>query len=161
VRFASIIGRYYAMDRDRRWERIRKAYELLVKGAGAPTTDVLDALRSSYAEGKTDEFIEPHIVVDANSKPLATIRPGDVVICFNFRTDRCREITIALTQREIAEQAMKPLPLYYVTMTEYDHTYHGVHVLFTKDDLEQTLGRYCPPQESGRRASLRRRSIRT
>jgi 2,3-bisphosphoglycerate-independent phosphoglycerate mutase len=140
ARFASVIGRYFAMDRDKRWERVKRAYDLLVHGTGAPVRHVLDALRASYDAGKTDEFIEPHVVTDVHGRPLATIREGDVVICFNFRTDRCREITQALTQKEFPEQGMKPLSLHYVTMTEYDATYRGVRVVFRKDDLKMTLG---------------------
>lgn len=140
IRVASVVGRYYAMDRDKRWERVKVAYDLLVHGKGQVITDPLQAFENSYAEDKTDEFIEPHIVTDSNGKPLATIADGDVVICFNFRTDRCREITQALTQHAFPEQAMRPLQLHYVTMTEYDSTYTGVHVLFRKDDLAMTLG---------------------
>lgn len=140
ARIASVTGRYFAMDRDKRWERVAKAYENLVHGRGIPVTDPLDAFRSSYAAGKTDEFIEPHVVVDAQGTPLAPIRAHDVVICFNFRTDRCREITQALTQQAFPEQGMSPLPLHYVTMTEYDSTYRDVHVLFRKDDLRMTIG---------------------
>ncbi|MEO8589192.1 MAG: 2,3-bisphosphoglycerate-independent phosphoglycerate mutase [Flavobacteriales bacterium] len=140
VRIASVVGRYYAMDRDKRWERVARAYELLVHGKGIPVRDPLAAFDHSYADGKTDEFIEPHVVTDADGAPLAVIRPGDVVICFNFRTDRCREITQALTQKAFPEQGMVPLPLHYVTMTEYDHTYANVEVLFRKDDLPMTLG---------------------
>ena len=140
ARFASIIGRYYAMDRDKRWERVKKAYDLLVRGTGTPVKDVLDALRTSYAEGKTDEFVEPHFVAGTDGAPVAAIREGDVVICFNFRTDRCREITQVLTQQEFPEQGMKPLSLHYVTMTMYDHRYQNVPVIFTKDDLKMTLG---------------------
>lgn len=140
VRIASVIGRYYAMDRDKRWERIKRAYDLLVHGTGTPISDPLDAFDRSYSEGKTDEFIEPHVVTDGSGGPIATVRPDDVVICFNFRTDRCREITQALTQRAFPEQGMSPLHLHYVTMTEYDHTYSNVQVLFHKDDLPMTLG---------------------
>ncbi|MBX2971527.1 MAG: 2,3-bisphosphoglycerate-independent phosphoglycerate mutase [Flavobacteriales bacterium] len=140
ARIASVTGRYYAMDRDKRWERVVRAYDVLVHGRGIPVADPLDAFRTSYAEGKTDEFIEPHVVVDANGAPLATIRPDDVVLCFNFRTDRCREITQALTQQAFPELHMVPLPLHYVTMTEYDSTYRDVHVLFRKDDLKWTIG---------------------
>ena len=140
VRIASVCGRYYAMDRDKRWERVQRAYDLLVRGSGVAIPDPLQAFDESYAANKTDEFIEPHIVVDESGAPIATIRPDDVVLCFNFRTDRCREITQALTQRTFPEHGMQPLPLHYVTMTEYDATYHDVRVLFRKDDLAMTLG---------------------
>lgn len=140
VRIASVIGRYYAMDRDRRWERVAKAYDLLVRGQGTPITDPLDAFRHSYAAGKTDEFIEPHVVVGDHGRPLAVIGKNDVVVCFNFRTDRCREITQALTQQAFLEQGMSPIPLHYVTMTEYDATFRDVRVIFRKDDLRKTLG---------------------
>lgn len=140
LRVATVVGRYFAMDRDKRWDRVARAYALLVNGQGIAIKDPIEAFDSSYAAGKTDEFIDPHVVVDDQGRPLATIRPGDVVICFNFRTDRCREITQALTQQAFPEQGMEPLPLHYVTMTEYDSTYNGVHVLFRKDDLSMTLG---------------------
>ena len=140
TRIASVIGRYFAMDRDRRWERIAKAYDLLVTGKGTATTDPLEVFDRSYGSGITDEFIEPHVITDAEGDPIATIAPGDVVICFNFRTDRCREITVALTQQAFEEPGMAPLPLHYVTMTEYDPTYRDVHVIFRKDDLAMTLG---------------------
>ena len=140
AKVASVIGRYYAMDRDNRWERIRQAYDLLVRGNGKRISDPMEAFSVSYAAGRTDEFIEPHAIVDANGGPLATIRTGDVVICANFRTDRCREITQALTQTAFPEHGMAPLDLHYVTMTEYDPTYKNVEVLFRKDDLPMTLG---------------------
>jgi len=140
ARVATVTGRYFAMDRDKRWERVAKAYNVLVHGTGQPIGDPLAAFDTSYAEGKTDEFIEPHIVVDGSGKPIATIQPGDVVLCFNYRTDRCREITQALTQQAFPEYAMAPLALHYVTLTEYDHTYRNVQVLFRKDDLPMTLG---------------------
>jgi 2,3-bisphosphoglycerate-independent phosphoglycerate mutase len=140
TRIASVVGRYYAMDRDKRWERIARAYQLLVHGTGTAITDPLEAFTASYASGKTDEFIEPFVVVDEQGKALAPIRPGDVVICFNYRTDRCREITQALTQQGFPEHGMVPLKLHYVTMTQYDPTYQGVEVLFRKDDLPMTLG---------------------
>lgn len=140
VRVASVVGRYYAMDRDKRWERVKVAYDLLVHGMGHSVQDPLEAFDRSYAAGRTDEFIEAHVVTDSSGKPLATIADGDVVICFNFRTDRCREISQALTQQEFPLQAMYPLQLHYVTMTEYDATYSNVHVLFRKDDLKKTLG---------------------
>jgi 2,3-bisphosphoglycerate-independent phosphoglycerate mutase len=128
------------MDRDKRWERVRKAYDLLVHGTGHLAPSATEGIRNSYAQGVTDEFIEPIAIAGVDGKPLATIRPGDAVICFNFRTDRCREITQALTQQAFPEYGMVPLPLHYVTMTEYDHRYHGVQVLFHKDDLAMTLG---------------------
>ncbi len=137
---ASICGRYFAMDRDKRWERVKKAYDLLVHGMGARATDPVAAIERSYAAGVTDEFIEPCAITTADGTPLATVQPHDVVICFNFRTDRCREITQALTQQAFPEQGMEPLPLHYVTMTQYDHTYKDVDVLFHKDDLRKTLG---------------------
>ena len=140
ARVATICGRYFAMDRDKRWERVKKAYDLLVHGHGARATSAGEAIAASYAAGITDEFIEPcAIVTEANGNP-ATIQKDDVVICFNFRTDRCREITQALTQEAFPEQQMVPLPLHYVTMTEYDSTFHGVQVIFRKDDLSMTLG---------------------
>ncbi|MBS1940454.1 MAG: 2,3-bisphosphoglycerate-independent phosphoglycerate mutase [Bacteroidetes bacterium] len=140
ARIASVCGRYFAMDRDKRWERVRKAYDLLVHGKGNRATSALKAVESSYAAGITDEFIEPCAITGENGEPLATIHSGDVVICFNFRTDRCREITEALTQQAFPAQEMTPLHLYYVTMTLYDHRFKGVHVLFSKDDLSMTLG---------------------
>lgn len=140
VRVASVIGRYYAMDRDKRWERVQKAYDLLVRGMGEPVQDPLEVFDTSYAAGATDEFIEPHFVAGPDGSPIATIMPGDVVICFNYRTDRCREITEMLTQRAFPDQGTIPLELHYVTMTEYDPTFVGVEVLFRKDDLAMTLG---------------------
>ena len=137
---ASVIGRYYAMDRDNRWERVKLAYDLLVHGTGTPTTDVIAAVQSSYEANVTDEFIQPIIAVDAAGKPLATIAEGDVVLCFNFRTDRGREITQALTQRDFPEQNMRKLDLYYVTLTNYDDSFVGVKPIFDKDNLNNTLG---------------------
>ena len=140
ARVASLIGRYYAMDRDKRWERVKVAYDLLVHGTGTPVHTPLEAFDRSYAEGITDEFMKPHAIVDEHGRPLAMIAEGDAVICFNFRTDRCREITQALTQQAYPEQDMVPLRLHYSTMTEYDATYRNVHPLFRKDDLRMTLG---------------------
>jgi 2,3-bisphosphoglycerate-independent phosphoglycerate mutase len=137
---ASITGRYYAMDRDKRWERVKLAYDALVHATGTPTQDPVNAIRASYAEGVTDEFIKPIIVTDAQLKPITTIQPGDAVLCFNFRTDRCREITQVLTQQAFPDFGMEPLPLHYTTMTEYDKTYKGVHVIFENDNLQNTLG---------------------
>lgn len=137
---ASIIGRYYAMDRDKRWERVRKAYDLLVKGEGTPKTDMVKAMQESYDEGVTDEFVNPVIHVDENGKPLATIQEGDVVIFFNYRNDRAKELTIVLTQKDMPEAGMKTIPLEYFTMTPYDDTFKGMNILFDKDNVQNTLG---------------------
>ncbi|MBS1564024.1 MAG: 2,3-bisphosphoglycerate-independent phosphoglycerate mutase, partial [Bacteroidetes bacterium] len=139
-KIASVSGRYYAMDRDKRWERVKLAYDALVKGAGPSNTNALAAIKQSYINNVTDEFIKPTVITDDNGKPLATIKEGDAVLCFNFRTDRCREITQVLTQTAIPEQEMQPLNLYYTTMTVYDHTFKNVHVIFQNDDLTNTLG---------------------
>ena len=139
-KIVSVIGRYYAMDRDKRWERVKLAYDLLVNGIGTPTTDVLTEVEKSYAEGVTDEFIKPVVVSGTDGKPLATIKPDDVVICFNFRTDRGREITQVLTQQDFPDHGMKKLPLHYITLTNYDDTFQNVEVIFDKDNLENTLG---------------------
>ena len=119
-KIASVIGRYYAMDRDKRWERVKLAYDLLVKGIGEKTRDAIKAVEKSYREDVTDEFIQPIVVVDEKQNPVATIQEGDVVLCFNFRTDRGREITLALTQKDFPEQGMKALKLHYVTLTNYE-----------------------------------------
>lgn len=140
VKLASICGRYYAMDRDKRWERVKLAYDALVHGKGNKTQNPLAAIQQSYDDGITDEFLHPIIVTDEQNEPIATIKDGDVVVCFNFRTDRCREITVALTQETFAEHNMKPLDLHYVTMTEYDKTYKNVGVIFHNDNLQNTLG---------------------
>lgn len=137
---ASAIGRYYAMDRDNRWERIKLAYDMLVRGEGNLSQDISESIQKSYDKGITDEFIEPIVKIDNDGLPVGKIDPGDVVICFNFRTDRGREITAALTQRAFPEFNMEPLPLYYVTLTSYDDTFSNVNVVFTKDDLSSTLG---------------------
>jgi len=140
ARIASVVGRYFAMDRDKRWDRVKSAYDLLVHGKGVAIAHPMLAFDQSYASGITDEFIAPHVVVDANGDALPRIANGDAVICFNFRTDRCREITQVLTQQAFPEQDMRPLKLHYTTMTEYDASYNDVHVLFRKDDLRMTLG---------------------
>lgn len=137
---ASVTGRYYAMDRDKRWERVKVAYDALVSGEGEKSNDVLQSVLKAYEKNETDEFIKPIIAVDDHGNPIATIQEGDAVFCINFRTDRCREITQALTQQDLPEQQMKKLNLYYVTMTEYDKTYQQVHVIFDNDDLNNTLG---------------------
>jgi 2,3-bisphosphoglycerate-independent phosphoglycerate mutase len=139
-KIATVIGRYYAMDRDNRWERVKLAYDLMVKGIGEKSTDALASIKASYAADVTDEFIKPVVITDPQGKALGLIEEGDVVICFNFRTDRGREITIALTQKDFPEQDMKKLSLYYVTMTNYDNTFSNVHVIFDKDNLNNTLG---------------------
>ena len=139
-KIASISGRYYAMDRDNRWERIKLAYEAMVNGKGQLTTNAVKAIEESYHANITDEFIQPTVVVNETGAPLATIQNGDVVICFNFRTDRCREITQALSQKDFPEQGMHKLSLHYTTMTEYDKTFENVHVLFETDNLPNTLG---------------------
>ncbi|BDD06154.1 2,3-bisphosphoglycerate-independent phosphoglycerate mutase [Aureibacter tunicatorum] len=137
---ASVVGRYFAMDRDNRWERVKKAYDVMVNGVGEKTQDIFGAIETSYANNVTDEFIEPIVHADAEGNPLATIDPHDVVICYNYRTDRGREITKALTQEDFPEQEMSKLPLYYVTMTNYDDTFNEVNVIFDKDNLKNTLG---------------------
>ncbi len=140
VKIASAIGRYFAMDRDNRWERVKKAYDMLVNGTGKPAHNLITAISESYSAGVTDEFVEPIIQIDDLGNPLAVIKNGDVVLCFNFRTDRGREITMALTQKSFPEQNMHPLNLHYITMTPYDETFKNVKVVFYKDDLLKTLG---------------------
>ncbi|MCF8268484.1 MAG: 2,3-bisphosphoglycerate-independent phosphoglycerate mutase [Crocinitomicaceae bacterium] len=135
IKIATVIGRYYAMDRDRRWERVEKAYNLYVKGEGNSHSSAVEAIKKSYEEGITDEFINPVLCEQGG-----LIEPGDVVISFNFRTDRPREIAEVLSQREITGFDMKPLALYYVTMTNYDDSFSNMHVVFQKDHLNQTLG---------------------
>jgi len=139
-KIASLIGRYYAMDRDSRWERVKQAYDVMIKGVGEHTQDAVAAIEKSYAEGITDEFIKPIVITTNDGSPVATIQPDDVVICFNYRTDRGREITSVLTQKDYPEFEMHKLPLYYVTMTSYDENFENVKVIFTKDDLTETLG---------------------
>ncbi len=139
VKIASVVGRYYAMDRDKRWERVKLAYDLLVNGQGEPVTDIPAAIRKSYEAGVTDEFLKP--MRNANFQfPISNIQPGDAVISFNFRTDRCREITQVLTQEDMHEYNMHTLPLHYVTMTRYDDTFRDVKVMFEKDDVTMTMG---------------------
>jgi 2,3-bisphosphoglycerate-independent phosphoglycerate mutase len=139
-KIATVSGRYFAMDRDKRWERVQLAYNALVNGKGERSIDAIAAVENSYAQNITDEFIKPTVVVNENQQPLATIQPGDVALCFNFRTDRCREITQVLTQADFPEFQMHKLALHYTTMTEYDSTYQNVHVLFETDNLNNTLG---------------------
>jgi 2,3-bisphosphoglycerate-independent phosphoglycerate mutase len=146
---ASIIGRYYAMDRDNRWERVKLAYDLLVHGRGIPSQNLIKSMLDSYNAGVTDEFIQPIMKVNDNQQPIATIKEGDVVICFNFRTDRGREITQALSQQDFPEQNMHKLNLHYITMTNYDDTFVGVDAIFDKDNLNNTLGEVVA--EAGRK----------
>ena len=141
VKLASVIGRYYAMDRDKRWERVKKAYDLLVDGVGLQTNDLQSEFRASYAKEVTDEFMEPMLCyVDQENPKRGRIQEGDVVLCFNFRTDRPREITQVLSQENFEEYGMQKLALRYLTMTRYDETFKGVDVLFHKEDLQDTLG---------------------
>jgi 2,3-bisphosphoglycerate-independent phosphoglycerate mutase len=138
-KLASIIGRYFAMDRDKRWERVKKAYDLLVFGKGSASLDAVKSIEASYSEGITDEFIEP-IVLTKNNEPVGKISEDDVVIFFNFRTDRGRQLTEVLTQEAHPDQNMKPLPLYFVTLTNYADHYKGIHVVYNKDNIQDTLG---------------------
>ena len=138
-KIASVVGRYFAMDRDKRWERVKKAYDLLVHGKGAVSENASESIQNSYDNGVTDEFIEP-LVMTENDKPVATISEGDVVLFFNFRTDRGRELTEVLSQQDFPEYNMKKLPLYYVTMTNYDDSFQNVHIVYNKDNLTDTLG---------------------
>jgi 2,3-bisphosphoglycerate-independent phosphoglycerate mutase len=140
AKLASITGRYYAMDRDKRWERVKIAWDALVNGIGHHVTDPEKAIQDFYAAGVTDEFIKPIILTDPAGLPVATLQNGDAILCFNFRTDRCREITQVLTQKDMPEYGMHKLPLHYVTMTNYDHTFQNIQVIYDKDDLAHTLG---------------------
>lgn len=137
---ASIIGRFYAMDRDKRWERVKEAYDLLVKGVGHKAECMITAMENSYAEGVTDEFIKPTIHTDHEGNPLATIEEGDMVLFFNYRNDRAKELTVVLTQEDMPEFGLSKLPLYYCTMTPYDSKFKGLHILFDKDNVTNTLG---------------------
>jgi 2,3-bisphosphoglycerate-independent phosphoglycerate mutase len=139
-KIATVSGRYYAMDRDKRWERVKLAYDAMVKGVGEKATDAIAAIENSYTKNVTDEFIKPTVIIDEGQQPLATINDGDVVLCFNFRTDRCREITQVLTQTDFPEYEMKKLSLHYTTMTEYDQSYKNVHIVFETDNLNNTIG---------------------
>ena len=140
TKIASVVGRYYAMDRDKRWERVKIAYDLVVNATGNHTTNLVQSIADSYAENVTDEFIKPLTAVDANNTPIATIQKDDVVIFFNFRTDRGRELTEALSQKDFHEFNMHKLNLYFVTMTNYNDTFKNVHVIYDKDNITETLG---------------------
>ncbi len=139
-KIASVSGRYYAMDRDKRWERVKLAYDCLVKGEGLTANSAHEAISQSYEKGETDEFIKPTIITNESGLPIATIKEEDVVLCFNYRTDRCREITTVLTQQDFPDFGMKKLKLWYTTLSEYDKSYDNVHVIFHTDNLTNTLG---------------------
>ncbi len=137
---ASVCGRYYTMDRDKRWDRVKLGYELLVHGEGDKNSDPVKAISNSYSNDITDEFIKPIVITDDNGKPTATVEKDDVVICFNFRTDRLREISTVLSQQDMPDLGMKALDLYYVTMTRYDDTFKNVKIAYDKDNVSMTLG---------------------
>lgn len=142
TKLATIIGRYYAMDRDKRWERVKESYDLMVNGAGAPATDAVAAMQASYDAGVTDEFVKPVVMVDQAGQPTAKIEAGDVVIFFNYRNDRAKELTVVLTQQDMPEAGMHTMPLEYYCMTPYDSSFKGLHILFDKDNVQNTLGEY-------------------
>ena len=141
-RIASIIGRYYAMDRDKRWERVKVAYDCLVNGVGEKAEDMVAAMQKSYDEGVTDEFVKPIVHVDGNGEAIGTIKPNDMVIFFNYRNDRARELTVVLTQQDMPEQGMHTMPLYYCCMTPYDASFKGLHILFDKENVKNTIGEW-------------------
>jgi len=141
-RIASIIGRYYAMDRDKRWERVKVAYDCLVNGVGEKAEDMVAAMQKSYDEGVTDEFVKPIVHVDGNGEAIGTIKPDDMVIFFNYRNDRARELTVVLTQQDMPEQGMHTMPLYYCCMTPYDASFKGLHILFDKENVKNTIGEW-------------------
>ncbi|HOE38528.1 MAG TPA: 2,3-bisphosphoglycerate-independent phosphoglycerate mutase [Bacteroidales bacterium] len=140
VKLASLVGRYYTMDRDKRWERVKKGYDLMLEGIGKKSTDILKSMQESYDNDITDEFIEPIVMTDKDGNPVTKIQSGDVVICFNFRTDRLRQITTVLTQKDMPEHGMKTLDLEYFTMARYDESFKGINVIYEKDNLDKTLG---------------------
>ena len=139
-KLASVIGRYYSMDRDNRWERVQQAYDLIVSGKGERTTNASEAIQKSYDEEITDEFIKPIVLTNEAGAPVATLKEGEVVIFFNFRTDRGRQLTQALSQEDFPDYNMKKLPLYYVTMTQYNKSFKNIHVVYNKENIEATLG---------------------
>ena len=140
AKFATLVGRYYGMDRDNNWGRVKLAYDMLTKSVGQKSKDLLATVQESYNAGITDEFINPIVMTDENDQPLASIQEGDVVICFNYRTDRLREMTIAFTQENHPEQDMKMIPLEWYTMTNYKSSFKNIHVIFDKDNVFNTLG---------------------
>ena len=135
-------GRYYAMDRDKRWERVKIAYDALVNGIGERSSDMVEAVQKSYDEGVTDEFIKPFVRIDENGQPVGMIRPNDVVIFFNYRNDRAKELTVVLTQEDMPAEGMHTMPLYYCCMTPYDAKFTGLHILFDKENVPNTIGEY-------------------
>lgn len=137
---ASFIGRYYAMDRDKRWERVKEAFDLIVNGKGAPATGILYAMQKSYDEGVTDEFMKPIVIVDSKGEAIGKLKAGDVVVFFNFRNDRAKELTIVLTQKDMPEFGMETIPLHYCTMTPYDATFKGMHIIYPKENADNTIG---------------------
>ena len=145
---ASVCGRFYAMDRDKRWNRIKEAYDLLTKGKGAAFTSAQEGIQASYDQEVTDEFIKPICIVE-NGKPVATIKENDAVIFFNFRNDRAREMTSVLTQKDMPEEGMHTIPLYYCCLTPYDDQFKGLHILFDKENVHKTLGEVVA--EAGKR----------
>ena len=145
-KIASIIGRYYAMDRDKRWERVKIAYDQLVNGVGEKSTNMVEAMQKSYDEGVTDEFVKPIVNVDAEGNAIGTIKPNDVVIFFNYRNDRAKELTIVLTQEDMPAEGMHTMPLYYCCMTPYDAKFQGLHILFDKENVANTIGEYIAAQ---------------
>ena len=145
-KIASIIGRYYAMDRDKRWERVKIAYDQLVNGIGEKSTNMVEAMQKSYDEGVTDEFVKPIVNVDAEGNAIGTIKPNDLVIFFNYRNDRAKELTIVLTQEDMEAEGMHTMPLYYCCMTPYDAKFQGLHILFDKENVPNTIGEYIANQ---------------
>ncbi len=145
-KIATVVGRYYAMDRDKRWERVKVAYDALVDGIGEHAADMAAAVQKSYDADVTDEFIKPIVRVDADGKPVGTIRPNDVVIFFNYRNDRAKELTVVLTQEDMPEAGMHTLPLYYCCMTPYDAKFTGLHILFDKENVPDTIGEWVSKQ---------------
>lgn len=141
-RIASVVGRYYSMDRDKRWDRTKKAYDLMVRAKAAPSNDPITAVKASYDEGITDEFIEPIVIADEDGEPIGKIADGDVVICFNFRTDRPRQIIRALSQEDFPDHQMRKLDLHMVAMTEYDSSFEGVNVIFEPENVAGSFGEY-------------------
>lgn len=137
---ATLVGRYYGMDRDKRWERVKEAYDLFAHGKGKQSRDMVKSVQESYDEGVTDEFIKPIVKVDSKGNPVGKIQPNDVVVCFNFRTDRLREITTVLSQKNMPEFGMYTMPLHYVTLTRYDESFENIHIAYDKDNLLNTLG---------------------